>query len=273
MHSVYILLSLLPLLARGAPAPNIPDGTPMSATPDGVFLLPVPDILPPSSGASKSPQASKPPAPMVMAYYPDWAASSFPPEQVDFKRFDWIDFAFALPGPAPKFNLTWDDPDVAPGLLKRLVANAHSNRKKVKLSIGGWTGSQSVQIHVLIPPILTASSIQAFLIRCLHQQKQADIRQQHPCFLSNIFFGWHRHRLGIPRATGCRQQSSRPPRLGQFLVVSQASTHRASLFCCHHRRHSNCAIRGLKRAANEGCFSVCQSSRLGIVDELRCLGL
>ncbi|KAJ7507944.1 glycoside hydrolase family 18 protein [Mycena galericulata] len=75
-----------------------------------------------------------------MAYYPDWAGENFPPEKVDFDRFDWIDFAFALP--TKDFNLTWDDPAVAPRLLARLVNCAHAKQKKTKLSIGGWTGSQ-----------------------------------------------------------------------------------------------------------------------------------
>jgi len=77
---------------------------------------------------------------LVMGYYPDWASYSLPPEKIDFTRFDWIDFAFALPDPS--FTLTWDDPVNAPALLKRLVASAHRAGKYVKLSIGGWTGSQ-----------------------------------------------------------------------------------------------------------------------------------
>ncbi|EPQ59486.1 glycoside hydrolase [Gloeophyllum trabeum ATCC 11539] len=75
-----------------------------------------------------------------MAYYPDWAGLDFPPEKIDFGRFDWIDFAFALP--SPQFGLTWDDPTTAPMLLNRLVAAAHAKGKKVKLSIGGWTGAK-----------------------------------------------------------------------------------------------------------------------------------
>ncbi|KAJ7684051.1 glycoside hydrolase [Mycena rosella] len=75
-----------------------------------------------------------------MGYYPDWVGTTFPPAKVDFTRFDWIDFAFAIP--TSDCNLTWDDPSVAPGLLASLVAAAHSKQKKVKLSIGGWTGSQ-----------------------------------------------------------------------------------------------------------------------------------
>lgn len=80
--------------------------------------------------------------PLVMAYYPDWAGDAFPPEKIDFGRFDWVDFAFAVPG--ADFNLTWDGSDDAPDLLQRLVAHAHAAGKKVKLSVGGWTGSRCV---------------------------------------------------------------------------------------------------------------------------------
>lgn len=75
-----------------------------------------------------------------MAYYPDWVGSTFPPERIDFLRFDWIDFAFAVPD--AKFALTWDDPETGPDLLKRLVTNAHAHGTKVKLSLGGWSGSK-----------------------------------------------------------------------------------------------------------------------------------
>lgn len=77
--------------------------------------------------------------PLVSAYYPDWVSDSLPPESIDMTRFDWIDFAFALPD--QNFNLGWDDPSV-PGILSRLVTAAHSKGTKVKLSIGGWTGSR-----------------------------------------------------------------------------------------------------------------------------------
>jgi len=77
---------------------------------------------------------------LIMAYYPDWVGSTFPPERIDFTRFDWIDFAFAVPN--AKFALTWDDPQTSPDLLKRLVKSAHSHGTKVKLSLGGWSGSK-----------------------------------------------------------------------------------------------------------------------------------
>jgi hypothetical protein len=76
----------------------------------------------------------------VMGYYPDWAYPAFPPENIDFRRYDWIDFAFALPD--AEFALVWDDMDSGPKLLERLVTAAHARGSKVKLSIGGWTGSQ-----------------------------------------------------------------------------------------------------------------------------------
>jgi hypothetical protein len=77
---------------------------------------------------------------LVMGYYPDWAYPAFPPENIDFRRYDWIDFAFALPD--ADFALVWDDMDNGPKLLERLVTAAHAEGSKVKLSIGGWTGSQ-----------------------------------------------------------------------------------------------------------------------------------
>ncbi|KAF8165233.1 glycoside hydrolase [Crassisporium funariophilum] len=75
-----------------------------------------------------------------MGYYPDWVGSTFPPERIDFKRYDWVDFAFAVPN--AEFALVWDDMENGPSLLKRLVAAAHAAGSKVKLSIGGWTGSR-----------------------------------------------------------------------------------------------------------------------------------
>jgi hypothetical protein len=77
---------------------------------------------------------------IVAAYYPDWAGPDFPPEKIDFERFDWIDFAFALPN--AQFGLEWDNEDGTPALLRRLVTAAHAKGKLVKLSVGGWTGSK-----------------------------------------------------------------------------------------------------------------------------------
>jgi chitinase len=71
-----------------------------------------------------------------MTYYVDWA----PRPNLDFSQLDYIDFAFVLPD--EHFALTWDEPNSA-DMLQQLVKNAHaSGTTKVKLSIGGWTGSR-----------------------------------------------------------------------------------------------------------------------------------
>ncbi|KAI0251261.1 glycoside hydrolase family 18 protein [Lactifluus subvellereus] len=81
-----------------------------------------------------------------MAYYPSWVSEVFPPERIDFSRFDWIDFAFAVPNDA--FALDWDGSDMAPEILPRLVSLAHQQGKKVKLSLGGWDGSKWFSLAV-----------------------------------------------------------------------------------------------------------------------------
>ncbi|KAI0081698.1 glycoside hydrolase [Panus rudis PR-1116 ss-1] len=75
-----------------------------------------------------------------MAYYPDWTSEAFPPEKIDFNRLDWIDFAFAVP--KQDFDLGWDGSEDAPMILDRLVGAAHAKGKRVKVSVGGWTGSK-----------------------------------------------------------------------------------------------------------------------------------
>ncbi|KAF8076520.1 glycoside hydrolase [Lyophyllum atratum] len=88
-----------------------------------------------------------------MAYYPDWAGPSYPPENIAFSRFDWIDFAFGLP--TQDFDVSWDSEET-PKLLRRLVAAARAHRTrdtstKIKLSIGGWTGSKYFSQAVATP--------------------------------------------------------------------------------------------------------------------------
>ncbi|KAF8974431.1 glycoside hydrolase [Flammula alnicola] len=76
---------------------------------------------------------------LIMAYYPDWAGSAFPPDKINFSRFDWIDFAFAVPACEFYLDLGWTR---CPRASQSLVTTAHSQGAKVKLSIGGWTGSK-----------------------------------------------------------------------------------------------------------------------------------
>ncbi|KIY49336.1 glycoside hydrolase family 18 protein [Fistulina hepatica ATCC 64428] len=74
-----------------------------------------------------------------MGYYSDWTAASLPPEKVNYDLYHLLDFAFAVPN--KNFSLGWDNPK-APATLTRLVNAAHAKGKKIKLSIGGWTGSK-----------------------------------------------------------------------------------------------------------------------------------
>jgi chitinase len=71
-------------------------------------------------------------------YWADWTSSIVPPESVDWNRFDVINYAFAEPSYDGRLEFTQAN---SASLLKRLVASAHSNGKKVVLSVGGWTGS------------------------------------------------------------------------------------------------------------------------------------
>jgi chitinase len=86
--------------------------------------------------------------PLIMAYYPVWRANFLPPEQINFSRVDWIDFAFAMPNET--FGLDWDGSDNAPGILMRLVEVAHRQGKKIKLSVGGWGGSRCVGLRKVV---------------------------------------------------------------------------------------------------------------------------
>ncbi|KAG8716073.1 hypothetical protein FRC11_009698 [Ceratobasidium sp. 423] len=91
---------------------------------------PDPDIPSSSSAEMK---------PFVATYFPDWTGDEFPPERVDFKRFTWIDFAFAVPDENRQLVFTSDNSE---DLLNRLVRAAHAHGSRVKLSVGGWTGSR-----------------------------------------------------------------------------------------------------------------------------------
>ncbi|KAJ7019323.1 glycoside hydrolase [Mycena alexandri] len=76
---------------------------------------------------------------IAAAYYPDWSADTFPPEGLDYSRFDILNYAFAVPNSSS--TLTWDDGSQA--ILKRLVTSAKNSGHgtKIVLSVGGWGGS------------------------------------------------------------------------------------------------------------------------------------
>ncbi|WVQ84655.1 hypothetical protein IAT38_006810 [Cryptococcus sp. DSM 104549] len=91
-----------------------------------------------SSSASSTSTLSTLGDTLMLGYYPDWSATTLSPESVDWSRYDMLDFAFAVP--ASDGSLTWTQDDSA-DILNRLVSTGHAAGKRVKLSIGGWTGS------------------------------------------------------------------------------------------------------------------------------------
>jgi chitinase len=161
--SVLLFLLLLPLMHL---APFFADAVPLfvnDLTPISLPLPAVSSVLSPPDISLITPHidsiVSRPPSPsntvdtpLVMAYYPDWASASLAPEDIDFTRVDWIDYAFALPD--QNFALSWDDPVGSPDLLKRLVQTAHAAGKYVKLSVGGWTGSKCATFPTLAHQLL-----------------------------------------------------------------------------------------------------------------------
>ncbi|KAF8994877.1 glycoside hydrolase superfamily [Cyathus striatus] len=76
---------------------------------------------------------------IAAAYYPDWSAGSFPPENLNFSKFSILLFAFATPNSSS--TLSWDSGSQS--ILQRLVSSARSSGKgtKIVLSVGGWGGS------------------------------------------------------------------------------------------------------------------------------------
>ncbi|KAI0269122.1 glycoside hydrolase superfamily [Gloeopeniophorella convolvens] len=167
----------------GAQGPSPSPGTPILFLPQG------PSPIPPTHdsalgstglGPASSPSGSvigpnathsstnTPTAPLMMAYYPSWVADAFPPENIDLSLFDWIDFAFAVPD--QNFALDWDGSDSAPEILARLVPLAHSQGKKVKLSIGGWDGSKWFS-----PAVMNEVSRQTFVNNIVATYQQYDL--------------------------------------------------------------------------------------------------
>ena len=113
-----------------------PAGNGTTVTPDGTNSTEttVPDQEADASGGAQS-------GPFVMAYYPDWVQVK--PQEVDFSLLDWIDIAFALP--TSTFDVGWGEGGTLKEPLpvfKEIVDAAHAGKTKVKISVGGWTGSK-----------------------------------------------------------------------------------------------------------------------------------
>lgn len=91
-----------------------------------------------AAAAPTSVSTSSSSSPILAAYYPDWISEQISPEQINWKKFDWVTFAFAILDSNLNLVFTQDNSE---DLLKRTVSTAHAAGKHVKLSVGGWTGS------------------------------------------------------------------------------------------------------------------------------------
>lgn len=78
-------------------------------------------------------------AQMNIAYYPDWIYWTLPPSAIDYSQFDCLDYAFGLLDSNYNIILSSDN---SGGIMRDLVSHVHAAGKLVRLSIGGWTGSQ-----------------------------------------------------------------------------------------------------------------------------------
>jgi chitinase len=75
---------------------------------------------------------------MTMGWYPDWSVWTYPISSLDWSKLDVVDFAFAIPNANFDIEFTqYNSLDT----LTELVSAGHAAGKKVRLSIGGWTGS------------------------------------------------------------------------------------------------------------------------------------
>lgn len=75
---------------------------------------------------------------VTLGYYPDWSVWTYPVSDINWDKLDIVDFAFAIPNSAFGLEFTQYNSEET---LTSLVAAGHAAGKRVRLSIGGWTGS------------------------------------------------------------------------------------------------------------------------------------
>ncbi|KIY52226.1 glycoside hydrolase, partial [Fistulina hepatica ATCC 64428] len=76
---------------------------------------------------------------IAASYYPNWVLDTFPPENIDFSKFDIIYYAFATPNSSS--NISWETG--SQDISRRLINAARNSGQgtKIVLSVGGWSGS------------------------------------------------------------------------------------------------------------------------------------
>ncbi|KAF9523268.1 glycoside hydrolase family 18 protein [Crepidotus variabilis] len=116
--------------------------------------------------------------PIAASYYPSWALWTYPPERIDFSKFDVLFFAFVTPtGTA---GISWGDGTEE--ALKRLVSAARrsGHPTKIVLSVGGWGGSYWFsQAMSTTTNRLTLSTILTNIV-ALHGLDGVDIDWEYP---------------------------------------------------------------------------------------------
>ncbi|EPB85064.1 hypothetical protein HMPREF1544_08193 [Mucor circinelloides 1006PhL] len=94
---------------------------------------------------------------MVIGYFPNWLYANYPVENIPFNKYTHINYAFAILNNLDNLPSFPDDWAVESSLPK-VVEQAHANKTKVLLSVGGWTGSKRFS-----PMVASASSRKKFI--------------------------------------------------------------------------------------------------------------
>ncbi|KAA1086832.1 hypothetical protein PGT21_013035 [Puccinia graminis f. sp. tritici] len=143
---------LLPLGPKNSPNANRQSQLlPQQQTLPLPLPLPQPALVPAPSLSVGSPPLldvslpAAPPGPITISYFPDWSLDILAPEQVQYKKFDIIYFAFAIPNENVGVDFTQPD---SKQTLDRLVSGAHAAGSRVVLSVGGWGGSKFFSVAV-----------------------------------------------------------------------------------------------------------------------------